>query len=92
MLDDRRRLLLWKVELQGLADRTGLVIDVCHFPPGTSKWYNVEHPLFSFISSNRRVEPLRDYEIVVRLIATTTTAEKAESELPLGAPDLSCQK
>jgi hypothetical protein len=69
------RLRLWKVELQGLADRTGLVIGVCHFPPGTSKWNKVEHRLFSFISSNWRGEPLRDYETVVRLIAATTTAK-----------------
>ena len=48
---------------------------VCHFPPGTSKWNKVEHRLFSFISSNWRGEPLRDYETVVRLIAGTTTAK-----------------
>jgi hypothetical protein len=69
------RLRLWKVELQRLADQTGLVIQVCHFPPGTSKWNKVEHRLFSFISSNWRGEPLRDYETVVRLIASTTTAK-----------------
>lgn len=69
------RLRLWKVELQGLADQTGLAIAVCHFPPGTSKWNKVEHRLFSFISSNWRGEPLRDYETVVRLIAATTTAK-----------------
>ena len=54
---------------------TGLTIQVCHFPPGTSKWNKVEHRLFSFISSNWRGEPLRDYETVVRLIAHTTTAK-----------------
>ena len=69
------RLRLWKVELQLLADQTGLAIRVCHFPPGTSKWKKVEHRLFSFISSNWRGEPLRDYETVVRLIANTTTAK-----------------
>lgn len=69
------RLRLWKVELQGLANQTGLAIAVCHFPPGTSKWNKVEHRLFSFISSNWRGEPLRDYETVVRLIAATTTAK-----------------
>jgi hypothetical protein len=68
------RLRLWKVELQRLADQTGLLMAVCHFPPGTSKWNKVEHRLFSFISSNWRGEPLRDYETVVRLIAATTTA------------------
>src|ERR1700690_3408120 len=69
------RLRLWKLELQRLADQTGLAIAVCHFPPGTSKWNKVEHRLFSFISSNWRGEPLRDYETVVGLIACTTTAK-----------------
>ena len=69
------RLRLWKWELQRLADQAGLSIRVCHFPPGTSKWNKVEHRLFSFISSNWRGEPLRDYETVVRLIAHTTTAK-----------------
>ena len=69
------RLRLWKLELQQLADATKLAIEVCHFPPGTSKWNKVEHRLFSFISSNWRGEPLRDYETIVRLIAGTTTAK-----------------
>jgi hypothetical protein len=69
------RLRLWKMELQKLADATGLSLKICHFPPGTSKWNKVEHRLFSFISSNWRGEPLRDYETVVRLIASTTTAK-----------------
>jgi hypothetical protein len=69
------RLRQWKVELQGFADGAGLSLIVCHFPPGTSKWNKVEHRLFSFISSNWRGEPLRDYETIVRLIAKTTTAK-----------------
>lgn len=69
------RLRLWKLELQKLADETGLAISVCHFPPGTSKWNKIEHRLFSFISSNWRGEPLRDYETIVNLIAGTTTAK-----------------
>ncbi len=69
------RLRLWKLELQQLADQTELSIAVCHFPPGTSKWNKVEHRLFSFITSNWRGEPLRDYQTVVRLIAGTTTAK-----------------
>ena len=69
------RLRVWKLELQKLADATRLAIEVCHFPPGTSKWNKVEHRLFSFISSNWRGEPLRDYETIVRLIAGTTTAK-----------------
>ena len=69
------RLRLWKLELQQFADDIGLPIAVCHFPPGTSKWNKIEHRLFSFISSNWRGEPLRDYETVVNLIAKTTTAK-----------------
>jgi len=68
------RLRLWKVALQKLATETCLSVSVCHFPPGTSKWNKVEHRLFSFISSNWRGEPLRDYETIVNLIARTTTA------------------
>jgi len=68
------RLRLWKLELQKLADQTGLSISVCHFPPGTSKWNKIEHHLFSFISSNWRGEPLLDYETIVNLISRTATA------------------
>jgi hypothetical protein len=67
------RLRLWKLELQEFADETSLTISVCHFPPGTSKWNKIEHRLFSFISSNWRGEPLRDYETIVKLISRTTT-------------------
>ena len=69
------RLRLWKLELQKLADETRLSISVCHFPPGTSKWNQIEHRLFSFISSNWRGEPLRDYETMVKLISRTSTAK-----------------
>ncbi len=69
------RLRLWKWELQKFADETGRALSVSHFPPGTSKWNKVEHRLFSFISSNWRGEPLRDYETIVHLIARTTTAK-----------------
>ena len=69
------RLRLWKIELQGFADESGLCLSICHFPPGTSKWNKIEHRLFSFISSNWRGEPLRDYETIVNLIASTRTAK-----------------
>lgn len=65
----------WKVELQKLADETGLRIDVCHFPPGTSKWNAIEHRLFSFLSINWRGRMLVTYETVVKLIKATTTAK-----------------
>jgi hypothetical protein len=68
-------LRLWKLELQRFADESGLALSVCHFPPATSKWNKIEHRLFSFISSNWRGEPLRNYETIVNLIAETTTAK-----------------
>jgi len=69
------RTRLWKTELQGLADETGLAIRVCHFPPGTSKWNKIEHRLFSFIARNWRGQPLVSRHAVVSLIgATTSTA------------------
>jgi hypothetical protein len=69
------RLRLWKVQLQRLADETGLEISVCHFPPGTSKWNKIEHHLFSYIARNWRGQPLVSRQSVVSLIgATTSTA------------------
>jgi hypothetical protein len=67
------RLRLWKTELAALADQTGLQITVCHFPPGTSKWNKIEHRLFSQISMNWRGTPLTSHEVVINLIAGTTT-------------------
>ena len=69
------RVRLWKVELQKLADETGLEISVCHFPPGTSKWNKIEHRLFSYITLNWRGKPLTSYEVIVNLIAATTTSK-----------------
>ena len=67
------RTRLWKLELQKLADKTGLVLEVSHYPPGTSKWNKIEHRLFCHITANWRGEPLETAEIVVRLIGNTTT-------------------
>jgi transposase len=67
------RVRLWKTELQRLADETGLDISICHLPPGTSKWNKIEHRLFSFISQNWRGKPLISHEVIVNLIAATTT-------------------
>jgi hypothetical protein len=69
------RAKLWKVELQKLSNFIEVPVIVRHFPPGTSKWNKVEHRLFSFISSNWRGEPLRDYETIVNLISNTYTKE-----------------
>lgn len=77
------RVRLWKVELQKLADETGLRLAVCHFPPGTSQWNKIEHRLFSFITQNWRGKPLLSFQVIVSLIAATTTRKglKVRSEL-----------
>jgi transposase len=67
------RVRLWKLELQKLADETGLEISISHLPPGTSKWNKIEHRLFSFISQNWRGKPLVSHQVIVNLIAATTT-------------------
>ncbi len=64
---------LWKVALQTLANRLGLKLTVCHFPPGTSKWNKIEHRMFSHITMNWRGQPLISHEVIVQLIARTTT-------------------
>src|SRR5512144_933286 len=77
------RVRLCKVALQRLADETGLQITVCHFPPGTSKGNKIEHRLFSHISMNWRGKPLISHEVIVNLIANTTTKKglKIEAEI-----------
>ena len=69
------RTRLWKLELQKLADTTGLQIRVCHFPPGTSKWNQIEHRLFCHITQTWRGRPLSSYEVVINSIAATTTSK-----------------
>ena len=65
---------LWKTELQKLSNELKLEIKVRHFPPGTSKWNKIEHRLFSYITKNWRGKPLISREVVVNLIANTTTS------------------
>jgi hypothetical protein len=79
------RVRLWKLELQGLADELGIPIRFSHFPPGTSKWNNIEHRLFSYISLNWRGQPLISHEVIVNLIATTTTCEEMKERAQLNA-------
>jgi Rhodopirellula transposase DDE domain len=64
---------LWKAQLQALSNATGLEIEVCHFPPGTSKWNKIEHRLFCHVTRNWQGQPLETYEVVVSLISATTT-------------------
>jgi len=77
------RVRLWKVELQKLADETGLPIKVCHYPPGTSKWNRIEHRLFCHITQNWRAKPLVSRAAVVELIAATTTKTGLKVECAL---------
>ena len=74
------RCRLWKVELQRLADETGLRISVCHFPPGTSKWNKIEHRMFCHITENWRGRPLVSREVVVNLIGSTKTKTGLRSD------------
>lgn len=80
------RVRAWKTGLSALAARTGLVITVCHFPPGTSKWNRVEHRLWSAVSMNWRGRPLESHQVVVNLIGATTTRTglKVHAELDEG--------
>jgi len=72
----RTRLWLW--ELQKFADQTGMIIEICHYPPGTSKWNKIEHRLFCHITRNWQGVPLETLEIVISLIGSTTTREGLE--------------
>ena len=72
------RTRLWLLELQRFADETGIIIELCHYPPGTSKWNKIEHRLFCHITRNWRGVPLETLEIVVNLIGATTTNEGLE--------------
>jgi DDE family transposase len=85
------RCRLWKVELQRLADESGLRISVCHFPPGTSKWNKIEHRMLCHITEHWRGRPLVSREVVVNLIGHTTTqtglairSELDENRYPTG--------
>ena len=80
------RCRLWKVALQTMSARLGLPVHVCHFPPGTSKWNKIEHRMFSHITQNWRGRPLVSHEVIVNLIANTTTRTglKIRAELDRG--------
>jgi hypothetical protein len=69
------RVRLWRVELQRLADELGLQVQVCHFPPGTSKWNKIEHRMFCHITNNWRGRPLLSRQVVVNLIGSVTTEQ-----------------
>ena len=77
------RTKLWKLQLQALADETGLTIHVCHFPPGTSKWNKIEHRMFCHITQNWRGKPLTSLQVVINLISHTTTTNGLEIQAVL---------
>ena len=78
---------LWKYELQRLADQTGMIIEVCHYPPGTSKWNKIERRLFCHITRNWRGVPLESHRVVVSLVSSTRTAEGLEVHCRLDEND-----
>jgi hypothetical protein len=80
------RVRLWKLELQKLADETGLTLHVLHYPPGTSKWNKIEHRMFCHITQNWRGRPLVSHEVIIQLIANTTTKKglRIRAELDRG--------
>ena len=78
-----RRVRLWKLELQRLANETGLQMTVSYFPPGISKWNKIEHRLFSFVSQNWRGKPLISHEVIVNLITATTTRQGLQVQCQL---------
>jgi Rhodopirellula transposase DDE domain len=80
-----RRSRLWKFELQKLSNQLGLEIEVCHFPPGTSKWNKIEHRLFCHVTRNWQGKPLESYEIIVNLISSTTTETGLKVHVKLDA-------
>ena len=75
------RVRLFKIELQKLADETGLTLQVCHYPPGTSKWNKIEHRLFCHITQTWRGTPLTSRSTVVELIAATTTKDRSDGAM-----------
>src|SRR4030042_3525796 len=77
------RVKLWKIELQRLANELPMMIHVCHFPPGTSKWNKIEHRMFCHITENWRARPLLSREIVVNLISSTTTDKELHIQASL---------
>ena len=81
------RVRLWKVALQRFANQTGLIVEVCHLPPGTSKWNKIEHRMFCHITQNWRGRPLESLAVIVELIAATTTTKglKIRAALDRGA-------
>ena len=72
------RVRMWKYQLQQFADRTGLEVEVSHFPRGSSKWNKVEHRLFCYISKNWQGKPLIDVQTAVDLIGSTRTTTGLE--------------
>lgn len=78
---------LWKYELQRFSDQTGMIIEVCHYPPGTSKWNKIEHRLFCHITRNWRGVPLETHQVVVNLVSSTRTEEGLEVHCRLDEKD-----
>jgi hypothetical protein len=78
---------LWKYCLQQFANHTQLTVHVCHYPPGTSKWNDIEHAMFSFVNINWRARPLTAYEVMLECIRHTTTKTGLKIEAMLDTND-----
>jgi len=83
------RLRLWKLELQGFADETGLALSVCHFPPGHQQMeQDRASALFvHFVElAGRAVAGLRNHR---ELDFPNHHGEGVESNLSLGSSEIS---
>lgn len=89
--NDRRK-WEWKIALQNLADKYGLIITVTHYPPGASKWNPIDHRMFSLISANWAGEPLDSYEKVLKFIRTTRSERGFHCRAFLDCKDYVAQK
>ena len=71
---NRTRGNLFKIAVQQLADRIGLEIEVCHYPPGCSKYDPIEHRLWPHVTKAWTARPLKNLETVLGYVSQTRTA------------------
>jgi len=77
---------LWKAALQDLANELRLPLEICHLPPGATKWHKIENRLGNFMTQDWRGRPLVSCQVTVNLIAPTTASrnpKRAEARVAL---------
>ena len=74
---------LFKLKLQELANKLGMILLIHHYPPGKSKYNKIEHQLFCHISNNWRARPLETIPIILELIRATKTLKGLRVEASL---------